>query len=196
MKKIVLASKSPRRKQLLSQAGYEFNIFVPDTDEDIDAPDAEMLVKELALLKACAAAKTIKYDCYIIGADTVVCINGRILGKPKNGRHARLMLKLLSGKTHQVYTGVCVFDTKSGVAISKCERSDVTFNKLTNEQIKAYVDSKEPMDKAGAYAIQGGAGEFVDNITGEFDNIVGLPLKTLKEIFDELENEDTLLKEI
>ena len=110
MKKIVLASQSPRRKQLLSEAGYEFDIVVSDTDENISAPDGEMLVKELALLKACDVAKSIDYDAYVIGADTVVCINGRVLGKPKNKRHASLMLKLLSGRAHQVYTGVCVFD--------------------------------------------------------------------------------------
>lgn len=187
MKKIVLASQSPRRKHLLSQAGYEFEIFQTDADENICAPDAEILVKELALIKACAAAEKLKDDCYIIGADTVVCINGRILGKPKNNRHARLMLKLLSGKTHQVYTGVCVFDTKTGSAVSKCERSDVTFYALSNKQIKDYVATKEPADKAGAYAIQGGARKFVKNVAGQMDNIIGLPLNTLKEIFDEYE---------
>ncbi len=189
MKKIVLASQSPRRRQLLSQAGYEFDILVSDTDENISAPDGEMLVKELALIKACDVAKSINYDAYVIGADTVVCINGRVLGKPKNKRHASLMLKLLSGKTHQVYTGVCVFDAESGNAVSKCERSDVKFFKLTNNQIREYIKSGEPMDKAGAYAIQGLGNKFVESYCGEFDNIIGLPMKTLESVLDDFESD-------
>ena len=187
MKKIVLASQSPRRKQLLSEAGYEFDILVSDTDENISAPDGEMLVKELALLKACDVSKNVNYDAYVIGADTVVCINGRVLGKPKNKRHASLMLKLLSGRAHQVYTGVCVFDTKSGTAVSKCERSDVKFFNLTNKQIREYIETGEPMDKAGAYAIQGLGNKFVECYQGEFDNIIGLPMKTLESILNEFE---------
>ena len=190
MKKIILASQSPRRKQLLSQAGYEFEVYQTDADENITAPNAQMLVKELALIKAAAAAKELEGDYYIIGADTVVCIGERILGKPKNKRQARLMLKLLSGKKHQVYTGVCVFETKSCTAISKCERSDVEFYPLKNKDIRDYVKSGEPMDKAGAYAIQENGRKFVKKTEGEFDNIVGLPLKTLKSILTEFEEDN------
>lgn len=184
--KIVLASKSPRRKQILKNAGYSFEVFVSDADEDLEIKDATLLVRELAMLKACDVARGVSGDRYIVGADTVVCIDGRILGKPKNTRQARLMLKLLSGRTHQVYTGVCVVEKKSGALICKCERSDVTFRKLTSSEISEYVKTSEPMDKAGAYAIQGLAGAFVDKVSGNFDNIVGFPMKLFEEILGEL----------
>ena len=186
-KKLILASQSPRRKKILSDAGYEFDIVVSDADEDISISDAPLLVKELAMIKACETAKKVQGDCFIIGADTVVCINGRILGKPKNKRHARLMLKLLSGRTHQVYTGVCVADRKSGAAISRCEKSEVGFRKLKNIEIAEYVAGGEPMDKAGAYAIQGGAGKFVSYVKGNFDNIIGLPVNLLENILLEMQ---------
>lgn len=186
-KKLILASQSPRRKKILSDAGYEFDIVVSDADEDIRICDAPLLVKELAMIKACEVAKMVHGDCFIIGADTVVCINGRILGKPKNKRHARLMLKLLSGRTHQVYTGVCVADRKSGMVISKCEKSEVGFRKLTNSEIFEYVAGGEPMDKAGAYAIQGDASKFVSYVEGNFDNIIGLPVNLLENILREMQ---------
>ena len=188
MKKILLASSSPRRKLLLDEAGYDFDIIKSDADENIDVSEPSLLVRELAVIKACGGAKNASGDCYVIGADTVVCIGKRILGKPKTKRQARLMLKLLSGRRHFVYTGVCVFDTGDARMICKYDRSEVNFKNLTNKQIRDYVDTGEPMDKAGAYAIQGGAGLFVKNITGEMDNIIGLPMKTLSDIFAELED--------
>lgn len=189
MKELVLASASPRRKELLKEAGYAFEIVKTDADENIDVCDPTLLVCELAAIKAIAAAKNIKKDCYVIGADTVVCIGERILGKPKTKRQARLMLKLLSGRKHQVYTGVCVFDNKNARMISKFERSDVTFCNLSNVQIRNYVLSGEPMDKAGSYAIQENGRVFVKEFSGNMDNIIGLPMTTLKDIFFELEND-------
>ncbi len=187
--RIVLASQSPRRKDILTNAGYKFEICVSNADENIDIEDAALLVRELAMLKACDVAKTINGDKYVVGADTVVCINGKILGKPKNERQARLMLKLLSNRTHQVYTGVCVVCKKSGMVISKYEKSDVTFKKLTNSEIFEYVKSGEPMDKAGAYAIQGGAKKFVCDVCGNFDNIIGFSIGLFENILSELMSE-------
>ena len=189
MRKIVLASSSPRRKQLLCDAGYEFEVLKTDADENISVSDPKMLVQELAIIKACARVKKAEKDCYVIGADTVVCIGNKILGKPKTKRHARLMLKLLSGRRHFVYTGVCVFDSDNARMICKYEESSVVFKKLSNKQIRKYVDTNEPMDKAGAYAIQGLANEFVREVKGEFDNIVGLPMKTLSDILKTLDEE-------
>lgn len=117
----------------------------------------------------------------------MVCIGNRVLGKPKTKRMAHLMLKLLSGKTHQVYTGVCVFDRKTAHMMCKYERSDVTFYNLTNKQIRSYVLSGEPMDKAGAYAIQEKGGAFVKEFCGNEDNIIGLPMNVLSDILKEME---------
>ena len=182
MKKIILASASPRRRELLSKAGFKFDVVVSDTDENIDVCDAPLMVRELALLKAGDVAKKVKKNSLIIGADTVVCIDGEILGKPKDWRDAKRMLTKLSGRAHQVYTGVCIIDSGTGKAVCKSERTDVIFKQLTKRQIRSYIATREPMDKAGAYAIQGGARSFVRGIVGSFDNVVGLPVEMVREI--------------
>lgn len=189
MKKIYLASASPRRSKILSDAGFEFSVCPADINENISSPGASMLVRELSLLKAAEAAKSLRGTGYVIGADTVVAIGDKVLGKPLNKRHARLMLKLLSGRSHSVLTGVCVLDLKTGAAIAKCEESEVYFKKLTNRDIREYVDTNEPMDKAGSYAIQEKGGAFVESFSGNFDNIIGFPMKTFNEILQEFENE-------
>ncbi len=189
MKKIYLASASPRRSKILSDAGFKFSVCPADINENISSPSASMLVRELSLLKAAEAAKSLRGRGLVIGADTVVAIGDKVLGKPLNKRHARLMLKLLSGRKHKVLTGVCVLDLKTGAAIAKCEESAVYFKKLTNREIREYVDTNEPMDKAGSYAIQEKGGAFVESVSGNFDNIIGFPMKTFNEILQEFENE-------
>ncbi len=184
MKKIILASASPRRREILTQAGFEFDVVVSDADENINACDASLMVRELALLKAGDVAKKVEKNSLVIGADTVVCIDGEILGKPKDESDAQRMLNLLSGRAHQVYTGVCIIDSGTGKAVCKSECTDVIFEKLTKKQIQEYIATGEPMDKAGSYAIQGGAQSFVKNIVGSFDNVVGLPIELVKEIIE------------
>jgi len=185
MKRVILASGSPRRKELLESAGIEFDIIVSDVDEDIDVSEPALLVKELALLKAAAVAKIQKQHALVIGADTVVSIGGNILGKPNNGADAKRMLNMLSGRAHQVYTGVCVVDSNSGVSVSMHQTTNVIFKLLTRKQIRDYVATKEPLDKAGAYGIQGLGGRLVKYIIGDYNNVVGMPVELLLRILNE-----------
>lgn len=184
MREIILASASPRRRELMSKAGYEFEVVTSDVDENIDVCDARLLVKELAVLKACDVAKKCGKKALVIGADTVVCINGEILGKPKDWRDAKRMLRMLSAKAHQVYTGVCVCDSKTGKVVCESVRTDVIFKRMSKRDIRAYIASREPMDKAGAYAIQGGAKKFIRGYVGSYENVVGLDTATVKRIID------------
>ncbi len=184
--KYILASMSPRRKEILKEMGLDFEVSPADIDENIDVDDPSLLVKELALMKASAIAKKhILDECLIIAADTVVALDEKILGKPKDSLDAKRMLNLLSGRTHTVYTGYAVSDTKSGKTIAKCAKTDVYFKKLTDEEIDGYVKTGEPLDKAGAYGIQGGAKGFVNKIDGEFSNVVGLPKEALTKLLKE-----------
>ena len=184
LKKIILASASPRRRELLSGAGYDFEVITSDVDENVNVTDAKLLVRELALMKACDVAKKCGKNALVIGADTVVSINGEVLGKPKDWRDAKRMLKMLSGRTHQVYTGICVCDSESGKAVCESVCTDVVFDKLSKHQIRKYIATREPMDKAGAYAIQGGAAAFVKKFVGSYDNVVGLDVMTVKKIIE------------
>ena len=174
MKKIILASKSPRRKELLSLCGYPFEVMSKDVDESIDhtAPlDKE--IEKLAIRKARAVFDD-NPDCIVIGSDTIVTIDNKVLGKPHTEDNATVMLKELSGKPPQVITGVAIL-TEDKV-ISFANTSTVWFNELDDEEIKQYVESGEPLDKAGAYGIQGKAGCFVSRIDGDYYSIMGLPL--------------------
>ncbi len=176
MKKIILASKSPRRLELLRMLGLFVEPVTPSVDESsVTADTPAMLAERLARMKA--------EDIYhrlppegnpIVAADTLVDIGGRILGKPKSVAEARDMLRLLSGKTHYVHTGLAVI--YSGTADSCVETAAVRFRELTAEEIENYVLSGEPLDKAGAYGIQGPAGAFVERIEGDYFTIVGLPI--------------------
>ena len=173
----VLASKSPRRKELLKKIGVQAEIMRADVDESsISDIPPERLVTELALLKATDVAKYFCGDTFVIGADTIVCLDGEVLGKPQNIEDAKRMLRLLSGNKHSVYTGYCVAHCKSGNVVSKYEKTDVYFKELTSDEIEAYISTDEPYDKAGAYGIQGLAGLFVSKIEGDYNNVVGLPL--------------------
>jgi len=181
----VLASKSPRRKELLKKIGVQAEIMRADVDESsIGNIPPERLVAELALLKATDVAKYFCGDTYVIGADTVVCLGGEILGKPRNIEDAKRMLRLLSGNKHSVYTGYCVVHCKSGNMVSKYEKTDVYFKELSDREIDAYIKTREPMDKAGAYGIQEKGSLFVEKIDGDYFNVVGLPVCALAKLFE------------
>lgn len=190
MKKIILASASPRRQEILKNIGLQFEILVSDADEskiDKNAVPVSIYVQELAMLKALAVAKKLKNkNALIIAADTVVYLDGKILGKPKDESDAKNMLKALSGRCHSVFTGVCVMDAKTLKSVCANEETKVYFKELSEERIDDYVRTKEPMDKAGAYAVQGLGGMLVEKTEGDFLNVIGLPAKKL---FDILEKE-------
>lgn len=170
---LILASGSPRRKELLDTMGLSYTVDVSDADESITA-DPETMVLELSRRKAEAVAGKHE-NSIILAADTLV-FSSEVLGKPQNSDHAKAMLRQLSGNWHSVYTGVTVIDTCSGKAISKADMTRVHFIELTDEEIDAYVASGECMDKAGSYAIQGMGGMFIDRIEGSYSNVVGLPM--------------------
>ena len=180
MKEIILASQSPRRRELLKRIVPEFRVCVSRADETLpEGLPPEECVKILALRKA----QAIEEDGIIIGADTIVVCDGEILGKPADEEHAAEMLTRLSGREHTVCTGVAVLDgAKQLVA---CESTQVFFAELTREQIRAYIASGEPMDKAGAYGIQGLGALLVRGIAGDYHNVVGLPLFRLGQMLKE-----------
>ncbi len=174
MAEIILASASPRRKELLSTAGLEFTVRVADVEEVIDenaTPDE--VVMSLALQKAQAVAQA-DPTATVIGADTVVVLDGEILGKPENEQNAIEMLTALSGRSHTVYTGVAIINGKK--IKNFCEATQVEFFPLTEDEIRSYVATGEPMDKAGAYGIQGKGCVLVRKIDGDYFNVVGLPV--------------------
>jgi septum formation protein len=176
---LVLASGSPRRKQLMEEMGLRFQVSPTDADETLpEGATPEQAVVELARRKA-AAAKC-NQDSVIIAADTLVAVDGRILGKPAGSTEAVEMLKLLRGRTHEVVTGLCV--ACSGRLYSSYERTLVRFDDMTDRDIEDYVSTGEPLDKAGAYGIQGSAGLFISGIEGCYFNVVGLPKAALRKL--------------
>lgn len=179
---LILASNSPRRKELLAMLGYEFEIKPADCDESTTITNPELLVKELSLRKA--RAVFLNNDDTVIGSDTVVAIDGKILGKPKDTADAEAMLMLLSGKTHTVFTGVTII--KGNNEITDCVACDVMFKKLTKKEITDYINTNEPMDKAGAYAIQGKGSAFVKKINGDYFAVVGFPCCYVNETLNKL----------
>jgi septum formation protein len=187
--KVILGSASPRRKEILSQAGIAFEVIVSDCEERITKSVPAEVVEELSGQKAEDVWKKAVLkngsddDLLVIGADTIVAFGHTIYGKPKDEQDAVRMLKTLSGATHQVYTGVTVINAGRTLTFSEC--TDVTMYDVSDEEIRAYVESGEPMDKAGAYAIQGGAGKFITNIDGDYYAIMGLPLNS---VYEELKN--------
>lgn len=178
MKKIILASGSPRRRELLEQIGVKFEIHKAEGEEKITSSIPEEAVKELSLQKAKEVSG--KYDGdVIIGADTVVAVDGQILGKPADRADAVRMLRLLQGKEHQVITGVTVILKESGKTVNFAEVTKVHVFPMTEEQIEQYIETGEPMDKAGAYGIQGKFAVYVSGIEGDYNNVVGLPVGRL-----------------
>ncbi len=178
--KLVLASKSPRRSEILKNAGYEFTVRVADADETIpDGTKPEDAVVFLAARKAMAVKRT--SDEIVLGADTIVVLDGKILGKPKDREDAYNMLKSLSGRIHSVFTGVCIVD--NGKSLTFAEETQVEFLPLADEEIYTYIDTNDCYDKAGAYGVQGYAAKFVKRINGDYFNVVGLPISAIYEKF-------------
>ena len=173
--KIVLASHAPRRRQLLGQMGLEFTTQSPEIDESaFHGRDAQDLVETLSREKARWVARQQTPDTLVIGADTVVVLDGAILGKPRDGAEAEAMLAALSGRDHQVFTGVTL--CQGDRILTQAEETQVTFRPLTGQEIRQYVSTGEPMDKAGAYGIQGLGGLLVEGIRGDYHNVMGLPI--------------------
>ncbi|MGN0297954.1 MAG: Maf family protein [Lachnospiraceae bacterium] len=180
-KKIVLASGSPRRKELLTQMGFTYEVRVSHAQEMAAATLPADKVMELAALKAWDIAQTMEEDGIIIGADTVVALDDQVLGKPHSEQEAFDMLQLLQGRTHSVFTGVCLVK-KQGFSMSQdCffEETKVTFYPMTEKEIWSYIETGECSDKAGAYGIQGRGGMYIEKIEGDYYNVVGLPIAPL-----------------
>jgi septum formation protein len=188
---LVLASSSPRRKQLLELLNVPFNVVDSNVDETVEfGPSPAEIAKMLANRKAQSVANMIGPGHIVIGADTIVVLKHRVLGKPNDRNDAIEMLLALQGKVHEVFTGIAIIDDKNSKELRKeivqVSRTLVHMRKLTLSQIEKYVDSGEPMDKAGAYAIQGFGSVFVESIEGCYFNVVGLPVSLFVNMMEEL----------
>ena len=176
---VILASGSPRRKELLELIGVEFKIITSNKEEVITSTNPEKVVKELSMMKAEDVAAGVAGPAIILGADTVVAHGGRILGKPKDKADAVNMIRSFAGDDHYVYTGVCIIRKEADGSVKKisfAEGTKVTVYPMTEEEIEQYVATNEPMDKAGAYAIQGLFAPYIKGIEGDYYNIVGFPI--------------------
>ncbi len=192
--RLILASCSPRRRELIKYIGAPYECISVDADESCFSKNPAVAVCEISSKKAVAAlddVKELEEEQVIIGADTIVVCDGKILGKPENPIHAKHMLKMLSGRTHQVYTGITLLYKKEGKTLQKAfsECTDVEIEKLTDSEIEEYIAVNEYSDKAGSYAIQGVFSAHVKGIKGDYNNVVGFPVarlyKELKTIFGE-----------
>lgn len=172
---MILASASPRRKEILENFGFSFKTIVKNIDETSDKTRAEEKILEIAEKKAKATAIDFP-DENVIGADTVVVVDGKILGKPKDEKEAFSMLKSLSGRSHEVITAFSFININKNISYSDYEITKVYFKNLTDDEINWYINTKEPMDKAGAYGIQGKGAFFVEKIEGDFFSVMGFPL--------------------
>ncbi len=175
--KLVLASTSPRRRELLAQMGAEAEVLPVEIPEQMEGLPPTELVMTNAYLKGKMAA-TLRPDAYIVAADTLVFLDNTILGKPADVKEAKEMLQALSGKGHRVYTGISVI-APGGKQQQKAVETKVWFRRLKEKEIDAYIATGEPLDKAGAYGIQGLGAVFIEHIAGDYNNVVGLPLATL-----------------
>ena len=178
--RLILASGSPRRRELLTQMGYSFEIQVPDVDENVDGHVRDV-VAILSRRKAEAVAAT-RAEGVVIASDTLVSLDGAALGKPRDAADAHRMLAALSGRTHEVFTGVTIIDAASGRSETRAVRTGVRFRELSESEIDQYIATGEPMDKAGAYAIQGGAHGFVEGFDGSYENVIGFPVDDIREM--------------
>lgn len=187
--KLILASKSPRRREILGSLGLSFEVITADTDESCDLSDPTLYVKEIAARKGKAVRDALLAegrdlsDTVIISADTVVACDGKILGKPHSREEAKEMLTLLSGKTHTVISGVALF-SEDKVAVC-AEVTEVVFTEIDEKELSLYLDSDEPYDKAGAYAIQGFASLWISGIGGDYFNVVGFPTHRFRQMMFE-----------
>lgn len=186
---IILASASPRRKELLEIMGLPFSVCVSDADETTDENlPPYFIVEQLSLLKASDVAGKLRAEgkkALVIGADTIVVFGGAILTKPKDKEDAKKMLTMLSGKWHSVLSGVTVMDTKTAKSETFYVETKVHFVDVTEEDIDRYIATNEPMDKAGSYGIQGKGSVFIDKIEGDYFNVVGLPIHKLARVLKE-----------
>jgi len=181
-RKLILASRSPRRAEILKKAKVEFEIKIPpNLKEESSSSDPAEHVLSLSKRKATSVSNQVE-EAIVLGADTTVVLDGEILGKPQNKEEAFLILKKLSGRTHRVYTGITLVNRYNGKIISDYDSTEVKFNQLEDNKIVAYINTGEPMDKAGAYGIQGMGGFLVESIRGSLDNVIGLPTEKLKEM--------------
>lgn len=177
--KIILASASPRRRELLAQIGLDFQVLVSEVEEKVNTDIPYLVVEQLSAQKAEAVAQKLEKEetALVIGADTIVACDGQILGKPRDKEEAVQMLRKLNGRSHQVYTGVTlIFGDKIKTFY---EATEVEFYPMTEEEIGAYVETPDPLDKAGAYGIQGFCARYIKGITGDYNNVVGLPVGRL-----------------
>lgn len=192
--RIVLASASPRRRELLLQIGLRPEIIVSHVEERITSDIPSQVVMELASQKAMDVARDMAEGTLVIGSDTVVAVDGRILGKPSDHEEAYRMLRTLAGRSHQVYTGVCLVlkgkKEEEDRAVTFFDETDVEVYPMTDAEIREYAGSEEPMDKAGAYAVQGFFARYIKGLRGSYANVMGLPVSRLyQEIKKLLETE-------
>ena len=185
MKQIVLASQSPRRRELLEQLGLEFTIQPSTVEEKVTSEDPVEVVRELSRQKAQDVADQMEkehpgHDMVVLGADTIVVYKGRILGKPADRDDAEKMLHMLQGNTHSVYTGVTLIG--KGKSVTFAEETKVKMYPVSHEEITWYIETKEPDDKAGSYAVQGLGARFIQKIEGDYNNVVGLPAGKIYQI--------------
>lgn len=187
MRKIILASASPRRRELLAQGGIPFTVIPSQAEEKITTEQPGQAVEELSYLKCSDIYEKSLGDVLVIGADTVVASEGKILGKPSSQKDAVKMLQSLQGREHEVYTGVTIMAREGNENRKKTfhEKTKVVFYPMSDEEIRSYVNTGELMDKAGAYGIQGKSAVFIKKISGDYNNVVGLPLARL---YQELKN--------
>ncbi len=180
MPELILASGSPRRIEMMSRITEDFKVFVPDIDETpFIGENPKDMVLRLALEKASAVYKKQKEISSVLAADTIVVIDGHILGKPETPEDAAKMLLDLSGRIHEVITGVALIEGKTGTVHTFTETTEVLFSKLSETEITRYIETGEPMDKAGSYGIQGDGGKFIKRIDGCFYNVMGFPLNSI-----------------
>ena len=179
MRKVILASKSPRRKELLERVGLKFEIRVSEFDEkSIPQSDPTEFVETVSREKAKTIAEQI-WDAIIIAADTIIVVDGKIIGKPQSKENAKEILQKLSGRDHLVITGFTIMDSKAKVLTTRSVKSKVYFRELSEEEIDVYVATGEPMDKAGAYGIQEKAGIFLEKVEDDFFKVVGMPISAV-----------------
>lgn len=179
---LILASASPRRRELMKLTGIDYIVDAPEVDETCDLPAREAVL-ELCTRKARAAAQ-LHPGCIVLAADTLVSVDDQPLGKPQDEADAFRMLSMLRGRWHQVYTGVAVIDAQGGIH-RDVDGADVLFANMTDDEIHRYIATKEPMDKAGAYALQGVAGLWIDKVHGSFSGVIGLPMSLTRRLLGE-----------
>lgn len=187
MVKLILASNSPRRKKILSDMGLEFEVIPSNYDEKLESDEFSYdVIEDLATQKALDVVRRVDENSIVIGADTVVVLHNKILGKPHSKENAFVMLKSLSGQTHSVVTSICGINTQINKAALISTTSYVRFNNLSDEMIQYYIDEFSPLDKAGSYGIQELPSGYIDKYEGSFENIVGLDSKSVEQVLSQL----------